>query len=296
MPEHSGPEATRSIGGTVLAMSVPTGAYRYPNERLVLVITMLLVLVVIAVTASATLCLSAAFITVMVVISFLATRSHHRNVIAQAIPVTPQTAPALARIVSDVGRRIRIGPYTVYVAPVRALNAYTFGLVPPYTVVMYAGLLDHMDRDELRFIIGHELGHIHLGHTWLNSLVGGMAGIPSPFAASALLAVAFLWWNRMCEFSADRAGLLACGNPDKAISALVRLTQRVRDLSGEMDLEGAMRRVEQEDDHTMAGLAEVLSTHPMTIRRIEKLRAYAQTPQYRRLQQRIHAHSGSISP
>ena len=45
----------------------------------------------------------------------------------------------------------------------------------------------------------------------LNWLVGGMAGIPSPFMASALLAMAFLWWNRACEFSADRAGLLACG-------------------------------------------------------------------------------------
>ena len=80
-----------------------------------------------------------------------------------------------------------------------------------------------MDADELRFIIGHEMGHVALGHTWLNSLVGGMAGIPSSSTSSAILTLAFLSWNRTCELSADRAGLLACGSLDKAVSSLIKL-------------------------------------------------------------------------
>ncbi len=103
------------------------------------------------------------------------------------------------------------------------MNAYTFGMVEPQVVVVYAGVFSIMDADELRFIIGHELGHIRLGHTWLNSLVGGMAGIPSPYVAAILLYIAFRWWNRACEYSADRAGLLACGKPEKAASALIKL-------------------------------------------------------------------------
>jgi Zn-dependent protease with chaperone function len=189
-------------------------------------------------------------------------------------------------LVTESVTRLQPGPVQVFVAPSNTLNAYTFGLSSPKVVVLHAALLQVMDADELRFVLGHELGHVRLGHTWLNSLVGGMAGIPSPFVASAILTVAFLWWNRACEYSADRAGLLACGKPHKAISALVKLTAgagaRTRS-----DLERALRHIEAEDDHALAGLSEALSTHPMTVRRIEQLRRYATSAEYRRLQARM---------
>jgi len=139
-----------------------------------------------------------------------------------------------------------------------------------------------MDADELRFVVGHELGHVRLGHTTLNSLVGGMAGIPSPFVASAVLTTAFLWWNRACEFSADRAGLLACGNPSKAVSALVKLAAGDRPTS-RTEYERVVRTIEQEDDHALASLGEALSSHPMMVRRIGELHEYARSSDYRRL-------------
>ena len=42
--------------------------------------------------------------------------------------------------------------------------------------------------------------------------------------------------------------------------------------------------LEAEDDHALADLGEALSTHPMMVRRIEQLRRYATSAQYRRLQ------------
>jgi Zn-dependent protease with chaperone function len=129
-----------------------------------------------------------------------------------------------------------------------------------------------MDADELKFIIGHELGHVKLGHTWLNSLVGGVAGVPSPIAAAVILNFAFLWWNRACEYSADRAGLLACGKPEKAFSALVKITGK------------SLQQLDAEDDSLMGNLTESISTHPMIIKRIQELKQWAQTEEYRRLQ------------
>jgi Zn-dependent protease with chaperone function len=262
-------------------------SYRYPNERLILALTLFLVFVVIAVTAAATLCGSALFVLAMLALSYFLNRSHHNNLIQEANAVTPQSQPELARLVADCGKRLHAGSFRTYVAPGRSLNAYTFGLVKPQVVVVYAGVLRIMDADELRFVIGHEIGHVSLGHTWLNSLVGGLAGIPSPYFAAALLYVVFRWWNRSCEFSADRAGLLACGKLETAISALIKIETGS---SAALSAEGRRRvlaRIEAEDDDLGGDLREMLSTHPMMVRRLEALRKFAKSTQYRRLLARI---------
>jgi Zn-dependent protease with chaperone function len=266
-------------------------SYRYPGEQIILALTLFLVLAVIAVTAVATLCGSALFVMVMLVVSFVLNRSHHNELIEIAHPVTPQTEPALANLVGDCAARLQAGPVGTFVAPGNILNAYTFGLVKPQILVVYAGVFRIMDADELRFIIGHELGHVSLGHTWLNSLVGGMAGIPSPYLAAVVLYFAFRWWNRACEYSADRAGLLACGKPEKAASALIKLAGGASALRSAQGWQQALHQIEAEDDHLENNLRAMLSTHPMTVRRLDALRRYAASPEYHRLQDQInHVH------
>jgi Zn-dependent protease with chaperone function len=263
-----------------------TTAYRYANERLILALTLLLVFFVIALTATATVCLSFVFVVAMVAISYALSRSHHQALMERARQVTPQDMPVLAALAAESIARLQTGLVHVFVAPLNTLNAYTFGLSSPKVVVLHAPLLQVMDADEMRFILGHELGHVRLGHTRLNSLVGGMAGIPSPFVASAILTMAFLWWNRACEYSADRAGLLVCGKPHKAITALVKLAAG-KDARTRDGLERTLQRIEAEDDHALSGLGEALTTHPMMVRRIEQLRRYAASNEYQRLRARM---------
>lgn len=261
-------------------------AYRYPNEGLILSLTLLLVLLVIALTATATVCASVIFIGAFVTFSYFLTQSHHQDLIRKARRVTPQDMPDLHQLIARVAGRLRPGAIEVFVVPGHALNAYTFGLSSPKAVVLYSPLMQFMDQHELEFIVGHELGHVALGHTRLNSLVGGMAGVPASWSVGAIMTLAFLWWNRACEYSADRAGLLACGKPEKAISALVKLAAGPR-ASNQADLERVYRQIDAEDDTFLGGLSEVLGTHPMLIRRIEALRRYARSSSYRRLQAKI---------
>ena len=266
-------------------------SYRYPSEQLILALTLLLIFAVIAVTAAATLCGSLLFVLVMLAISILLNRSRHTALIRSARPVTPRTEPALVTLIGDCAARLQTGPVQAFIAPGAMLNAYTFGLVEPQVVVVYAGVFGIMDADEVRFIIGHELGHVRLGHTWLNSIVGGMAGIPSPYLAAVVLYFAFRWWNRACEYSADRAGLLACGKPEKAASALIKLAGGSAALRSTQAWQQALYQIEAEDDHLENNLRAMLSTHPMTVRRLDALRRYAASPAYQRLQAQInHVH------
>lgn len=269
-----------------------TTAYRYPHERLILALTIALVFVVIALTAAATLLLSALFVAAIVAASYASNKAHHEALIQRAWPITSQQSPRLAAIIKESAARIQPGHIQAFVALHNTLNAYTFGLLPPRVIVLHSPLLEVMDEDEMRFIIGHEMGHIRLGHTWLNSLVGGMAGIPSPFLASAMLVLAFRWWNRACEYSADRAGMLACGKPHKAISALVKLA--IGPIHTRAEWERALRIIDAEDDTILGNLNEMLASHPMIIRRIERLKLYATSAQYRRLQELINRDAANL--
>ncbi len=265
-------------------------SYRYPNEQLILGLTLVLVAAVIALTATATVCTSLLIIALTVALAYSSSRSHHQALVRQAYHITPQQAPELSGLLESCRSRLRVEPVEAFVTPSRELNAYTFGLATPKVIVVYSALLKIMDADELRFVIGHELGHISLGHTYLNSLVGGMAGIPSPSAASALLAMAFLSWNRACEHSADRAGLLACGKPDKAISALIKLVAGPTAgpaASSRAVQEQAYRQIDAEDDTLWGNLNEAFASHPMLIKRINAIRRYAGSGQYKRLLARL---------
>ena len=110
-----------------------------------------------------------------------------------------------------------------------------------------------------------------------------MAGIPSTYGAAAILELAFRWWNRACEYSADRAGVLACSNPNKAISALIKL-EAGNNARTESDIRNAIQRIESEDDDLVNNLSELLASHPMIVKRIEKIRKYAGSSDYHQLQ------------
>ena len=174
----------------------------------------------------------------------------------------------------------------VYIYPSRQMNAYTFGFSNPKGLVLFSRLFKEMDEKELSFVVGHEMGHAALGHAWINTLLGGMAGLPASFGGIIILSLVFRWWNRACEFSADRAGLLACGDLNKATSSLVKLA--FEDADTPEEITQALALLDKEDDSLGNVMAEMFSTHPMIMRRIQNLRDYSGTSQYRRLQEQVN--------
>ncbi len=270
-----------------------TTAYRYDNEVLILLATIALVCVVIAVTAAATFCLSGVFVVIMIGLAYFLNRSHHQELMQNAIPINHPQMRAVLPLVRECVAKLQPGRVEVFVARSNTLNAYTFGITDPKTVVLYSSLFRIMDDDEIRFVLGHELGHVALGHTWLNTLVGGVAGIPASFGAAVMLVVALRWWNRACEFSADRAGMLACGKPHKAMSALVKL-EMGENIDSQAELERALRLIDAEDDNPLHFLGEALATHPMAIKRVNQIRRYAASAEYRRLQAGVNANVGAV--
>ncbi len=268
--------------------------YRVDNEQLVLVLTVLLVLAVIVLSSAVTFCASGIFIILMFALSAWTTRAHHQSLLRNAHALNPVQMPKLAAEVEECSLKLQPGPVELFIAREKQLNAYTFGISDPKVLVLYSPMLQVMTSDELRFIIGHEMGHVALGHTWLNTILGGMAGIPAPFGAAVLLYAAFRWWNRMCEFSSDRAGLLACGDLNTAISAMVKLV--APEVRNQVEFDKAFAMIDAQDDTMSNRVAEIFQTHPMLIRRINKLREYVRTQEYQYMQAGVNRNVGQPKP
>jgi Zn-dependent protease with chaperone function len=117
----------------------------------------------------------------------------------------------------------------LYISQDPMVQAMAVGMDKPF-VVITSGMVDLMDEDEIRFVIGHELGHVLSGHSVYRTMLYAMIALATrlsfiPFAWIGFKAV--IWgleeWFRKSELSCDRAGLLAGQDEAAARRALMKL-------------------------------------------------------------------------
>jgi len=79
-----------------------------------------------------------------------------------------------------------------------------------------------------------------------------------------------------------------------AVSAMVKLV--APEVRTQKEFDQALAAIDAQDDEVSNRLAEVFQTHPMLIRRINKLRDYTRTSQYQRMQAGVNSNVGSAPP
>jgi hypothetical protein len=147
-----------------------------------------------------------------------ARRLHLRD----SVRIAPSMAPDVfrtidhARRVLDVDVDVELFTGEGVTSSIAEIYAPAGGVV---AMQLSAFVLDHLDAAELAFVVGHELGHVALGHNAFNPCwLDGETRVP--LHASARL---FAWY-RQAEISADRMGLLCCGDREAAIRAMFKTT------------------------------------------------------------------------
>jgi len=208
------------------------------------------------------------------------------QILGSAVKVTDKQFPDIHALVVDCSRRLQIAPPSVYVAPeVGTLNAHTFGTRDDAYIVLNGILVDHLEREELGFVIGHECGHIHNNHVvYITALYYLM------YSANVFLrwivqpaVVALQSWARRAEITCDRAGLLCAGSPEAATKALVKLALGSRKLAKQVDVGEYLKQLE-ESQQGIGGVAELLQSHPYLPKRVAALQAFAETHYWLRAQ------------
>ena len=150
--------------------------------------------------------------------------------LGNAVQVSQQQFPRLDGLLADACRILdqdRTPELFVQQSPI--VNAMTIGMDRP-VIVLTTGLVELLDEEELRFVIGHELGHAFSGHAvyrtmllWLLDLTGAASSIPGGTLGLQALVNALLEWFRKAEISCDRAGLLVSQDVEAAVRSHMKL-------------------------------------------------------------------------
>lgn len=110
-------------------------------------------------------------------------------------------------------------------------NAYTSGENKPF-IVMTTGLLEYMPKELIPTILAHECGHIACHHVLYHNMgsmiLNGSLAAMNMFGISKLISlpleVAFFYWMRCSEYSADRAAIICDGGSEKLVEMCMRFS------------------------------------------------------------------------
>ena len=172
--------------------------------------------------------------------------------------VTPQSNPWLVDTVTSLAKQAGVAVPKIYVSSDPAPNAFVFGrTIRGSSLVVTSGLLERLNADEVRAVIGHEIGHLRhrdvVIMTWVSTVpllayilarVGfealrGSRNVRGKGAGQALLIAALvaivsylvylvtqvlvLYLSRTREYYADAYSAAATRDPHLLASALTKI-------------------------------------------------------------------------
>ncbi|MCC6874895.1 MAG: M48 family metallopeptidase [Sandaracinaceae bacterium] len=198
------------------------------------------------------------------------------------VKVGPRQFPSIYKIALHCAEVLTVPVPQIYIKTHPAPNAYTFGTDEESFIVIHSALVDHFDEAELKFVIGHETGHIQNKHVVYGTALQVLLQTAGLFVQWLIqpAVVALQAWYRRAEVTCDRAGLLCCKDLDAASRSFLKLAVGSHKLYPEMDVEAFLDQ-HQEGQASVGRMQEVFASHPYLPKRIHALRIFADSALYR---------------
>ena len=221
--------------------------------------------------------------------------------------ISYEEAPWLHAMVEELAKRANIPKPKIYLVPMEQPNAFATGRGPSNGVVaVTSGILRLLDRDELRGVLAHEIGHIKNRDVLVATMAATIAGAisylvnmlqfallfghssdeegnqnPLSIVGSILLiivtpiiaALIQMAISRSREYLADETGAKISGDPLALARALEKIHYYVYNIPAEVNQGTAHLFIE--NPLKGGGIWELFSTHPPTEKRIERLKELA---------------------
>ena len=126
-------------------------------------------------------------------------------------------------------------------------NAYTYGDTKPF-IVITSGLFETLPDELIPTVLAHECGHIACHHTLYTTMVRAILNGASAFVSGSgnialyPIQLAFAYWMRCSEFSADRAAIICDGSAEKSTEVMMRFAGYDKDIMADANVEAFMEQ------------------------------------------------------
>jgi Zn-dependent protease with chaperone function len=218
-------------------------------------------------------------------------RSERLLLLASAVKVTPRQFSEIYALRNECADTLDVGTVPeIFVIRDPDPVAMTIGMDEPF-LVLSTGLIELLDVDGLRFVIGHEMGHVLSGHAVYRTLLLYLTGASLNFAWFPIgywglraIQMALEEWYRKSELSCDRAGLLCGQSAAVALRVHALLAGAVR--TGPDELADFLAQSDEYDGggdirDSVLKLGHLLGrSHPLPALRAAELQRWAASDEY----------------
>lgn len=143
----------------------------------------------------------------------------------------------------------------------------------PHTIILNHSLVQMMTDDELKFAIGHEIGHLIKRDSRLNQLIDFVYPKDTKMPPSLTYKVSL--WNQLSELECDRFGFLAMPKLSVCVSALFKLTTGFDLEKMEMNIEEFLSQIPNNLEYLFNDDFELEGSHPVNPIRIGALQIFS---------------------
>lgn len=223
---------------------------------------------------------------------------------ASAVKITPEQCPDLHAKLQVACTTLGVDMPDFFIQQNPLVNAFTGGVDKP-VIVLWTGLVERLNDEEMLAVIAHEVGHIHAEHVLyltaarlIEALMNASVAAIVPgseivkFLVKAGISSALLAWARRAELSCDRAALLVCQDPHVIGRTMMKLAGGTFASRIDYDQFLAQAREFQKNydekklDRFWADLLNAGLTHPFPIWRVAEILKWVDDGQYTELMNR----------
>lgn len=200
-----------------------------------------------------------------------------RRLLATSVRMSRRMAPDLHKMADGCIERLGMQiPLELYVFASAQYNAMCFKPEDGRLFVMFASsLLEAFEENELRFVMGHELGHhVYQHHDIPIGYILRGESRPDP-----RLALQLFTWSRYAEISADRAGAHCAQDMQGTASALFKLASGLSNQVVKFNMDDFLQQVDEmqlsdAEPGQGAPKEDWFSTHPFSPLRVRALKLF----------------------
>ena len=208
------------------------------------------------------------------------------NMEGHCLKVQPDLLPDFYALCQEVKQRLNFTePVDFYITGDASVNAFSLAAEDkgePHIVNVNSALFDLMTQDELRFVIGHELGHLINRDTALSRLINFV--FPPNSNVPVSLQYKIRLHAQLAELVADRYGFMATESMDVCVTAFFKMASGLDLAKMNVSLDALIADNNRRLEYFLKDKGVSRASHPVNPIRVQALNLFANATSEEELQ------------